>query len=42
LIFFCAGTVRVKIIGTVSAKAILAKLQLPQTNSTGEPDPSQA
>lgn len=42
LIFFCAGTVRVKIIGTVSAKAILAKLQLPQTNSTGEPDPSHA
>ena len=42
LIFFCDGAVRVKIVGTVSAKAILAKLQLPRTNSPGEADPSQA
>ena len=30
LILFSEGTVRIKLIGTVSAKAILAKLQLPQ------------
>ena len=42
LIFFCDSAVRVRIVGTVSAKAILAKLQLPQTNSAGEPGPSQA
>jgi thioredoxin-like negative regulator of GroEL len=42
LIFFCDGGVRVRITGTVSAKAILAKLQLPQTISADEPDPSQA
>lgn len=42
LIYFCDGTVRVKIIGTVSAKAILAKLQLTQTNPAGEPEPSQS
>ena len=41
LILFCDGAVRIKIIGTVSARAILAKLQLPQTNPAGKPDPSQ-
>ena len=33
LIFFRDGSVRVRIIGTVSAKAILAKLQLTPANS---------
>ena len=33
LILFSDGAVRIKLIGTVSAKAILAKLQLPQRNS---------
>lgn len=42
LIIFRDGAVRVKIIGTVSAKAILAKLQLPQTPSAGEPDAGPA
>jgi thioredoxin-like negative regulator of GroEL len=30
LIFFCDGAVRIKLIGTVSARAVLTKLQLPQ------------
>ena len=34
LILFSDGAVRIKIIGTVSARAILAKLQLPQRNSS--------
>ena len=38
LILFCDGAVRIKIVGTVSAKAILAKLQLGQRNSISEPD----
>jgi thioredoxin 1 len=41
LIFFRDGAVRVKIVGTASAKAILAKLQLPQPNLVGETDPAK-
>lgn len=33
LILFSDGVVRIKLIGTVSARAILGKLQLPQRNS---------
>lgn len=41
LILFSDGAIRVKIVGTVSAKAILAKLQLPQANPSSEPGPDQ-
>lgn len=41
LMFFNEGTLRMRIVGTVSPKAILAKLQLPRTNSGIEANGSE-